>query len=313
MTQGLATPVIAGAAADPAGSTGTDRWLSSGPPMPVQLDLAFEAVGGRSVIARRHVAYPFNVTAPLQSAVPRAEVIVQSASGGLYGGERLCQRVHVGTGAHAVLKMPSATVVHATRTGDAARQGVSLRAEAGATLLYLPRPLILFPGGALAQAMDITVAGGATVMVRDGFLLHDPSGAAAAPRTLHGRLTVRAASGDLVAMDAMRVDGGMIAAGSPGVTGAYRAFGAVWLVRPMPAAACRQVKAMIAERFAGDSDCYVSTTALRRDAGAVVRVAASDGGALDMALEAITGTLAQTLRHDPSPGHVPPGQAGPRA
>ena len=261
----------------------------------VQLDLSFEVAGGRTVLARRHVSYPFNVTAPLQSAAPRAEVIVQSASGGVYGGEQLGLRVTMGASAQAVIRMPSATVVHATRTGEAARQYVSLRAGEGATLLYLPRPLILFPGGALVQAMDVTVARTATVMIRDGFLLHDPTAMAPAARTLHSRVTVREAAGRLIAIDPMRIDDGLVDAASPGVTGAFRAFGAVWLVRRMEAACFRKVKAAIADRFVRDEDCYVSTTSLRGKSGAIVRLAAVDGGALDVALDAAVGTLVHTL------------------
>ena len=260
-----------------------------------QLDLSFGVAGGRTVLARRHVSYPFNVTAPLQSAESRADVIVQSASGGVYGGEQLRQRVTVDAGAQAVIRMPSATVVHATRTAEPARQSVSLQAGEGATLFYLPRPLILFPGGALVQAMDITVAGGATVMIRDGFLLHDPAAMASGSRALRSRVTVRDAAGRLIAIDLLRIDDGMIDAASPGVTGSYRAFGTVWLVRRMEAGCVQGVKATIARRFAPDGDCYVSTTSLRHDAGAIVRVAAVDGGALDVALEAIVDAWVRTL------------------
>jgi hypothetical protein len=63
----------------------------------------------------------------------------------------------------------------------------------------------------------------------------------------------------------------------------------------MEAGHVQRVKATIARLFAPDGDCYVSTTSLRHDAGAVVRVAAVDGGALDVALEAIVGALVRTL------------------
>jgi len=261
----------------------------------VQLDLSFEVAGGRTVLARRHVSYPFNITAPLHSGAPQAELIVQSASGGVYGGERLGQRVRVGPGAQAMIRMPSATVVHATRTNETARQSVSLRVEEGGTLLYLPRPLILFPGGTLVQETDVTVADGAAVMIRDGFLLHDPASTGSGARSLRSRLSVREAAGHLLAVDLARIDGDMIAAGSPGVTGTYRAFGAVWLIRRMDTTCVQGLKDSIAKSFAGDVDCYVSTTALRHNAGAIARVAAIDGGALDMALNTTVDVLLRTL------------------
>jgi urease accessory protein len=258
----------------------------------VQLDLSFEAAGGRTVLARRRVGYPFHVTAPLRSALPRAEVILQSVSGGLYGGDSLGQRIRAGPGAQAVLRMPSATTVHALRTGQAVRQSVALRADENASLFYLPRPLILFPGSALVQSMEIVPAGSATVMVRDGFLLHDPAGSPPGGRVLRSRLAVRDPAGRLIALDRMRIDDAMIRAGGPGVAGAFRAFGAVWLLRRLPPASFRDLKAAVARLFSDDAGCYASTTALRNDSGAVVRLAAIDGGGLDVALDAATNALA---------------------
>lgn len=261
----------------------------------LQLDLVFEVAGGRTVLARRHVSYPFSVAAPLPSAAPRAEVIVQSASGGIYAGERLGLCICAADGAHAVVRMPSATVVHARRRGAAARQHVSLQAAAGATLLYLPRPLILFPAAALDQAMDVTAAADSTIVMRDGFLLHDPLPAAPGLRSLRSCLAVRTAEGHLIALDRARVDDGLINAASPGVTGAFRAFGTVWLVRRMDGARFGQIKTAISRHFAAGQDCYASTTSLRGEAGAVVRVAAVEGGALDVALDAAVAVLLDAL------------------
>ncbi len=256
-----------------------------------QLDLSFEVAAGRTVLARRHVSYPFNVTAPLQTGASSADVIVQSVSGGVYGGERLGQRLDAGEGAHVVIRMLSATVVHAARDGETARQTVSLRASEDASLSYLPRPLILFPSSVFLQVMEVTVAESATVMIRDGFLLHDPQTMGAGARDLRAHLTVRKTTGALVAVDRMRIHDGVIDAASPGVTNTFRAFGAVWLIRRMDARACQAVKAAIACLFSGRDDCYGSTTALRDGGGAAVRVAAIDGGALDAILDAVVGAL----------------------
>ncbi len=267
-----------------------------------QLDLSFERIGRRTVLARRHVGYPFNVTAPLRSASLDAELIVQSVSGGIYGGESLGQHLNVGAGAHAVVRMPSATVVHGARNGGTACQRVSLLAVEDASLSYLPRPLILFPGSAFMQAMEVTVAESATVLIRDGFLLHDPQTMASAARDLRSHLTVRRTTGALLAMDRMRVDDGMIDAACPGVTSAFRAFGAVWLIRRMDASICRAIKTAVARLFDGSEGCYVSTTALRDDGGAAVRVAAIDGGALDSALDAIVRCCRSFIENVVSPG-----------
>ncbi len=256
-----------------------------------QLDLSFEVRGGRTVLARRQVGYPFFATAPLTAAAPKAEVVLQSVSGGLYGADSLGQRITAGADAQVVVRMPSATVVHAHGAGGAARQVVSLRAEAGATLAYLPRPLILFPGSALIQAMDVTVAATATVLLRDGFLSHDPPAGGGAGRTLRSDLTVRATCGRVIAMDLLRFEEAMLTDASPGVAGAFRAFGAVWLIRRMDAESYHQLRGHVLAWLGDRSDCYAGTNALRDAQGMVVRVAAHDGGALDAVLDAIVGVM----------------------
>ncbi|HEX2886594.1 urease accessory protein UreD [Vineibacter terrae] len=272
-----------------------------------QLDLSFERIGRRTVLARRHVGYPFNVTAPLRSASLDTELIVQSVSGGIYGGESLGQRIDVGPGARVSVKMPSATVVHAARQGVAARQSVALHVAAGAVLCYLPRPLILFPGGALRQVTDVTVAGDAAVVIRDGFMMHDPQSMPPAARRLDSRVTVRDEAGRLIAMDVAHADDAVIDAACPGVTDAFRAFGAVWLVQHLQAPHCQVIKSAIARRFVCMGDCYVSTSALRGEGGVVVRVAAADGGVLDAALDMAVGTVRDAMHQRPSADSLEPG------
>jgi urease accessory protein len=260
-----------------------------------QLDLSFALRGGRTVLAHRHVAYPFHVTAPLRSRLPGADIIVQSVSGGLFGDDRLGQRVTVGAGAEAVLRMPSASVVHNRRDKGASRQSVTLGAEAGASLFYLPRPVILLPGSGLVQDMDLTVASGATVLLQDGFLLHDPTGDPPAARFLASCVAIRHASGRRIAVDRMRIADDIIGAAIPGVTGAYRAFGTVWLLRETPTGAYQRLKTALSPVFAEAPHGYMAMTPLRDERGAMIRVAARDGGDLDIAMTAIREQLLQEL------------------
>jgi urease accessory protein len=258
-----------------------------------QLDLSFALRAGRTVLAHRHVAYPFYVTAPLRDRLPGAEIIVQSVSGGLFGDDRLGQRVTVGAAAEAVLRMPSASVVHSRRDRGASRQSVTLRAEAGARLFYLPRPVILLPGSGLVQDMDITVASSATVLLQDGFLMHDPAGDQPVSRCLDSRVTIRQVSGRRIALDRMRITDDTIDAAIPGVTGAYRAFGTVWLLRETPGGAYHRLKAALSPVFAETRHAYMAMTPLRDERGAMIRVAAMDGGDLDIATTAIRESLLQ--------------------
>jgi len=251
-----------------------------------QLDLSFALRGGQTVLARRHVSYPFHVGAPLRGV----EVFVQSVSGGLFGNDRIGQRIEVGTDGAAVVRMPSAQVVHGRRGKDAARQAIALQAAAGARLAYLPRPVILLPGSGLVQSLDVTLGEGARVLLQDGFLLHDPAGSPQAARFLDSRVTVQRACGRRVARDRMRVTDAMLDAAAPGVAGGYRAFGTVWLLQDMAAQAYGPLRATLAAVVG--QDVYGAMTKLREGSGALIRIAARDGGALDAALGAITRALA---------------------
>ena len=258
----------------------------SGPAAP-QLDLSFEARGNRTVLAHRHVSYPFFVTAPLRGQGSGAEVIVQSVSGGLFGGDRIAQQVTVSDGAEAVIRMPSATVVHHRRDRSPSSQAVTLRAGDCARLLYLPRPVILLPGSGLAQSMDITLDRRSFVLIQDGFLMHDPQGNPSAARAIDSRVTVRRASGRVVALDRMRVTDDVIASATPGVTGGYRAFGSVWFLHETESEIYRRLKAAVSLVASRAPACYLAVTPLRAELGAMVRVAARDGGDLDAALTMI--------------------------
>jgi urease accessory protein len=212
--------------------------------------------------------------------------MVQSVSGGFFGGDVIDQNIAVAAGGDASVEFPSAAVVHATGGKEASRQCVSLQIGAGATLTYLPRPMILFPGSALNQVIDVTLGSGATLMMRDGFMMHDPQGMAPVLRRLESRVKVRRDTGRILALDRMQVTDAMIDAALPGHTKGFRAFGSLWLIRELDVAA---FKTIVADAFEDDPTCYVAITALRDGGGALVRVAAKDGGSLDAVMLILQG------------------------
>ena len=252
-----------------------------------QLDLSFERRGGRTVLAHRHVSYPFYVTAPLRGRGLGAEVVVQSVSGGLFGGDRITQQVRVGEGGEAVIRMPSATVVHDRRQKPPSSQTVRLCIGQNARLLYLPRPLILLPGSEVVQSTEIELGWKSEVLFQDSFLMHDPQGVPSVTRALDSRVTIRNASGRILAVDRMRVTDEVLAAAAPGVTGDYRAFATLWLLHEAESAVHRRLKASMALVATKASACYLAMSPLRAQSGVIVRIAARDGGDLDAALTLI--------------------------
>ncbi|MDB5818158.1 MAG: ureD, partial [Rhizobacter sp.] len=269
-----------------------------------QLLLQFEATADSvSILTRRRVRYPFSVTAPIAGR-DDALLVVQSSSGGLYGDEALRQRVGVGLSARVELRFPSAMVVNAARADTAAQQSIELDIAPGARLRYLQRPLILLPGAMIRQRIVARLETNASLTLREGFMLHHPaaarqcsgsgSGSAEAsasasatsrPRSIDNFLRIEDAWGRPMVIDRFQADDAVLAAGIPGVTGRFKAFGALWHVGPEASDRVERLRAALRDAFADDRGTMVSASALVRGSGLVIRVASTDGGGLDDALQ----------------------------
>ncbi len=97
----------------------------------MQLELTFAADGkGRTRVSRRRVRYPYTFLKPFWFGDrPRgiATAMIQSGSGGLFGGERLGQVITLERDAAAHVTNQAATIVHAARGHAATEQNVCLR------------------------------------------------------------------------------------------------------------------------------------------------------------------------------------------
>ncbi|WP_298214136.1 urease accessory protein UreD [Acidocella sp.] len=238
-----------------------------------QLDLHFARDGaGRSLLTRRRAGYPFGLAAPLRGPRGGAVVMLQSISGGLYGGERLGQRLVLAEGADVRLIQPAATPVRRQGEAAAARQSITLETGAGARLIYATRPLILLPGAALIQDWEVVLAPGARLLFWEGFAAHAPGKAAAAWR-LAGRVSIRAPGGRLLAAERMTARSGDAAC-------AYGAFGKIWCLGGGPPREPPPVPS---------AGIYCGVSALPGGAGYVIALAAREGGRLADALESLAG------------------------
>jgi urease accessory protein UreH len=142
------------------------------------------------------------------------------------------------------------------------------------------------------QSIDLSVGAGSTTLLQDGMLMHDPATIAAAARNLDSRISIRDGCGRLIALDRMHITDADI---TPRVTGAYRAFGTLWLLQEMTSQEYRHVKAAVTDVSSRHPSCYWGVTPLRAERGMMIRIAAADGGDLDMAMTAFRQTLSHTL------------------
>ena len=241
----------------------------------VRAALNFAVAGGRTCLLRQHVPYPFHVTRPFYLDPRRpdfATLYMQSASGGLYSGERLNLSIAAGARASAAVTTQSATIVHDCR-GRPAVQSVRLSLARDSLVMYAPDPLVLFPGAAVHTALEVTMEPGAVALVQDGFACHDPRGNDAGFDHASAETVVRASDGTPVMTDRGFIQGALLG-GAASPLGPYRATGSVLLLGmslPEAEALRSRIDAL---------GCLSGISALPNDAGTGIRLLAPDGGHL---------------------------------
>ncbi|MCS0503651.1 urease accessory protein UreD [Ancylobacter mangrovi] len=192
----------------------------------VRAHLGFVRGGGRAVLARQHMPYPFHITRPfwLDPHLPEcATLYLQSSSGGMYTGDRLALEIEAGAGAQAHVTSQAATVVHRT-PGNEARLSTAIRLRDDAFLALTNDPFILFPDAHLHVATEVTLAAGARAILADGFATHDPEQRGRPFGRLRTELCVRNADGQVMVWDRGTITGAQFA-GPASPLGPYRAMG----------------------------------------------------------------------------------------
>jgi urease accessory protein len=207
---------------------------------------------------------------------------VQSCSGGVFQHDDLAWRIVARAGAKAHITTAAATIVHRMDSGHA-RQTVTLEAESGSLLEYLPDSLILFRGARLLNELTLRVHARAVVMVWDAIVPHDPSGGGGTFDWIASELRVQAPDGSTLARDRYRLEGGVLARRMPGVTGSYKCQGAFVVVQQQvpQGALLDAVRAALPH----SEGLYAGASSLPGDCGAWVRVLAGDAALLRDALE----------------------------
>lgn len=258
----------------------------------VEARLTFARGGGTTILAGQVTPYPFHITRVfrLQPEAPDlATLYLQSASGGLYRGDRLELDITVRAGACAHVTTQSATVVHETGPSPA-RQETRLTVGAGAFLALDPDPMILFPGACLELDTRIVLAEGARAIVAEGIAHHDPQGAGRPYGTLSLALRIETSSGQTLVAERVRIDGmEFIADSSP--LGTHRAYGSLLVL----AAGDVLPEPTRLQTAADEAGCLSGVSALPNGAGLGLRLLAGDGGRLASGLQAAAAVAFEAL------------------
>jgi urease accessory protein len=205
-------------------------------------------------------------------------IYLQSASGGLYAGDRLRLDVGVSAGAAFHLTTQAATVVHNGRaTGSRQRQSIAV--ESGAFCAVASDPYVLFPGADLELDTIASVADNAVLILAEGFAVHDPSARGGAFAQFASRLEIVRPDGRLLMQDIGRIRGEAL---HDGALGQMAASATIIVIAPSD----RLPKGEKMERAANDCGCVAGCSPAPNHAGLVMRILAPDGGSLARAMEA---------------------------
>jgi urease accessory protein len=265
------------------------------PPQTAQAELEFACdANGATYVHRQRVGYPFHVGRSLKmpgDPPGMPTVYLQSCSGGLFEGDDLRLRITAGADAAAHVATAASTVVHSMES-RAASQQVELHALRGSFLEYLPDPVILFPRAKLASGVRVRMHPGATVILGDALLLHDPKGGDDRFDWLQSDTFIEDEAGKLLARDRFRIEGLQLARGLAGITGNWKAQGSLFVVT----SAKPPAELVAAMRDApAPAGVYAGVTILPNQSGAWTRILATDAAALKAALFSTWAAVRQTL------------------
>lgn len=264
--------------------------------------MSFErAASGHTFLARQFVTYPFFCTVPfyLDSAPPgMLTLILQSAAGGLYEGDRLALSLAAGPGAEAHCATQGATVAHAMPHGGQAQQRVVVQAGPGAFVEYLPDALVLFPGSRVEARLEVTASPDSTVILADSFMSHDPEGRARSFASLASETSLRRPDGAPIWVDRFSISGEDLRPEAAGLRHHYPAQGALWVCATHHPP---DLVDTLRGALEGIPGLYAGASTLPGDTGAWARLLGKDPVILGKGLGAAWRAVRQRLT-----GSVPP-------
>jgi urease accessory protein len=266
-----------------------------------QLDLRFDASpAGETYLSKQRAGYPFHVGRLLQCeelACPRASVIIQSSSGGIFENDNLRQRFETGPHSAAQVTSAAATIVHTMTTGRAV-SNVCIEAHRDARFDYLPHPTILFPHADFVSEIDVTLHPGAVVFVLDSYLGHDPDGREASFGRLETCITIRDFEGRLRSRDRLTMEGRLIGrVGLGGVAQAWRSHGGLLALTldGDAQAITSSMNRVFQHEGLDSSQVYAGAGELPGSCGAFARVLARDGQSLQKTLRLVLNAGRQCI------------------
>jgi urease accessory protein len=244
----------------------------------IEVDVA----GGRTVIRRQRVGYPFHVTRGFYLDAGRPDLLtlyLQSASGGLYAGDRLQFDIVVADGAALCVTTQASTVVHEGR-GIGAVQKQSISVGAGALCAMVFDPCVLFPGADLKLETSAQVAEDGVLLFIDGLCWHDPQQRGGSFGRYENAMHIMRPGGALLLSDVGRLRGDQVRQ-LRGPLGRYQAAATLTMIASLTRLPDRREF----EQALSETGCLAGASPAPNNAGLVARILAPTGGDLVRGLE----------------------------
>ena len=236
-----------------------------------------ELAGGRTILRRQRVGYPFHITRVFQLDRIRpdlATLYLQSTSGGLYAADRLALDVTVGVGAALNLTTQASTVVHDGREeGSLMRHSVTVQDRAFCAIIS--DPYILFPGANLHIVTIATVASDGILIMVEGFTVHDPHRRGGTFARFSAETRIMRPDGQRLVVDRGGVCGDDVSGNCDALGGMSAACSVLMIAPPDRLADIPEIEAAVDR-----CGCLSGVTAASNHAGLAMRLLAPDGGTL---------------------------------
>jgi urease accessory protein len=122
------------------------------------LQLVYSNHQGSTQLTHAQVKAPLKVQRPFY---PEGQAVCHSVvlhtAGGIVGGDRLSQNIHLKANAHALITNAAASKVYRSN-GQQARQTIEIQVDADACLEWLPQETIVFNGAVYRQDLRVELA-----------------------------------------------------------------------------------------------------------------------------------------------------------
>jgi urease accessory protein len=229
---------------------------------------------------------------------PDAVYVVGGAAGPI-GGDELALRISVGAGAFLRVRTAAASIALPGPEGLESVLRVTADVAAGARLEYLPEPVVVSAGARHATIIRVTLAEGASLLLRDELLLgrHGETGGAA-----RSVLNVDYAGRPLL-RQSLEVSGADAVTMGPALLAGHRAVGTALWVDPAAGETQEPGAAAVAESATGGGPAQVSRAiaadaASTTDAALTADAASTTDAAVAVMPLAGPGVLVTALAND---------------